>query len=251
MKEKQKKLIVMSAVILAIIGILYFGVRTSTMVAIQGVSPTTQSATWNNYSVIISTIFLGDFVSSNGYDVCNDNDGKVKLSNSFNTNKDLVLSSSISSTQPRCGTNYITGQIILPKGKITAICKLVSNNKYGDSWGSNSSCIVGDRIVTLFVDTENSLSKQETITIDLNESTTLDLTVLSYTASNGGLSNATLSIGFKPSGGSCLSGQKLCSDGTCKNLCDNTQDYSGYIIIAIIVIIFGGLYWIYKKSKKK
>lgn len=59
--------------------------------------------------------------------------------------------------------------------------------------------------------------------------------------------------------GECPIGQKKCSDGSCKSVCESNGGIGDkknensfiYIIIFIAIIISGGLYYVYKNGKKK
>lgn len=47
-------------------------------------------------------------------------------------------------------------------------------------------------------------------------------------------------------GDECPTGQTICSDGTCKENC-NKINYTLYIAIGILIVMIGGLYFLYKK----
>jgi hypothetical protein len=198
-KKKQLKTILyvlISLFILSIIGIIYYYSTSFTFLDIQGISEENQNFIWNDINFNLSSIYFGSFTSGVGHDICGDNDGRINIYNDINTDNNLIISSQIGSTYSRCGDNYITGFILLPKGRINATCKLKDNNPYGDGIGSLSSCQIGEDKRQLLVDSNSYNSKTENIIIDLNESTLVKLEVLTYTASNNGLANATLIINF-------------------------------------------------------
>lgn len=166
-KEKKKLLIIIGvSLVLLTIGILvliYFINLPQSVLSFGDIEiEERQTINWNEIEVDLKAPYFGSLTSGaigtfggvitygSGLIICGDNDGKITISNNYNLDDKLTLTSSGSGTKG-CYGNYIKAVMTLPAGTLKVDCDLSATDNR--DWGADSYC----RIDGLF--RENVVSK--------------------------------------------------------------------------------------------
>lgn len=132
MKKGQIAINSQLVMIILIVVAIYFGLQYGLLGTITGpgISNEKFSGEFDGIQFQGETAFLGEQVSSSRLGFCNDNDGDVKILNSFSGGQNLQIKSqsSTASGKNECEGNYIDVEFEVPAGDLQAIVNL---NAYG------------------------------------------------------------------------------------------------------------------------
>jgi len=245
MNKKQNQIIVIG-IVLIILFLIGNQFGSFSIIHISGVDiePETRSEIWNEIPIEITSVYFGSITSRSGKSICNDNDGQVSLSNSYNLGDLLDLSTIINvNGECDCGPNYIEVNMEVPEGTLRINCNAEATSD--ESGGSIASARVdGNYIVYASVSHNGALPRSVSDT-DIFERTYTEPTniniKLQSTASGGGRtsygSSARCSLSFEEEIEIiCTAGETKCED-TIYYTCENNDwvsqgevdGYCGYI----------------------
>jgi hypothetical protein len=280
MKKKYKNYLPFAMMGLVVLLIIIFPINKIGSIAITqngaNFPKQTHSDMWNGISLTSNSPYFGTLANSPPYDFCDDNDGKVTITNSLDVSSLLTLLTSVNGAGRGCSGNDINTTGLFNKGKLSGKCIIDANEPYnGRSYGTCQIFINGISVYSKYHSIQEQQQRdgypthyEDSFNIVINDNSVVSFYVESgegYTGSG----KAQLIIDYTPGGacpsgttlcsdgtckvncGGCPSGTQLCSDGTCKADCNTPPklDYMIYIVIVVLIGIAGFLYWIYKKKK--
>lgn len=110
-------------IVLLIIILIYIGFNYTGSLINVGSDPEVKQIIWNGIPVELTAPTFDSITSGESTPFCNDNDGDVTASNTYDANNNLILKTDISNSQGNCGANYIKATMTLPKGTLSGNCK--------------------------------------------------------------------------------------------------------------------------------